>query len=211
MAKQKPPQSSSDRVLNRKKDAALQAELQSEQLDTDASDEGADDEGGTKRLSEKDLAKRKKIFKFGLMGIGATLFIWLLFWLFKPYQGPLTFGVCKVFLEQNVQYPQTLRLSQVEEINDFIRIWYAQTDGFGEYRMDNIRCTFEADDQIGFRLKKVSFNRRDVDPDKVDAFNRSLPVVFAYPPDLTYPRRIPDSLKDLQLNVDAFFKIRLTP
>ncbi|MGH1398091.1 MAG: hypothetical protein ACRBCT_02645, partial [Alphaproteobacteria bacterium] len=177
----KPPQkaiSIADRVLQRKKDKALQQELRSEQIDL-GDDAEAVQKPARRAMTNKEQAKRKKMMKFAMIGGGVMLFAWLVVWLFAPYKGGMTFGVCRVFLEQNVQYPHTLRLSQVEEINDFIRIWYAQIDGFGEYRLDNIRCTFEADEYLGFKLKKVSFNRRVVDPKKIEAFNRSLPVVFA--------------------------------
>jgi len=209
--KKKTGMSTADRILTGKKDANFQKEIAAEQLNTEEEPEAqpTTTDKVAKAVSEKDIAKRKNMFKYGMIAVGVLVFAYLVYWLFKPFKGGMPFGICRVFLEQNVQFPDTLRLSQVQRINDFVRIWYVQIDGFGEYRMDNIRCTYEADEQYGIRVKKVSINRRDVEPEKIEKFNRSLPVIFAHPPDLTYPRKLPDSLKDLQLDENKLFNIRL--
>lgn len=196
-----------EKVLKRKKDPALQKQLQLEQITAVAGTEEKIGGALQKSRREKQAAeKRKKQFRYGGGAVGALVFIYLVYYLFKPFEGGMDYGLCKVFLERNVQYPHTLHVSSIESFADYMRIWYAQVDAFGEYRMSNIRCTFEADPNYGLRLKKVSFDRRDVDPAKVAAFNKTIPTIFANPPDLTYPTPLPDSLEDLQLDTGLFRK-----
>ena len=134
-----------------------------------------------------------------LLGYGIYL-------LFVPYKGTMAFGICKVFLELNTQYPQTLRLSTVEELGMSVRIWYTQTDSFGEYRLEPLQCYFKPDDTYGFILDKVTLSRREVDPLLVSEFNKSIPTILAHPPDLTLPIPLPDSLQDLQIDTNLFRK-----
>ena len=108
----------------------------------------------------------------------------------------MAFGICKVFLELNVRYPNTLRINTVEEIGTFVRIWYTQTDSFGEYRMEPIQCYYKPDEKLGFILDKVTVRRREVDPEKVNRFNKTIPIILQYPPDLTLPTPLPDSLNN---------------
>lgn len=162
------------------------------------------------KLAEAEREKKKKLFK----GAGMLLILVFLFWaydfLFSPFKAGMTFGICKTFLELNVQFPEDLRLSTVEDFGEYIRIWYAQLDAFGEYRLENIQCHFRADEKTGAGVDKILINRREVDPDKVARFNSSIPVILAYPPDLTRPNPLPDSLRDLQIDTDAFrFQLNL--
>ena len=126
--------------------------------------------------------------------------------LFAPFKAGMWFGSCRVFLEMNVQYPSTLELSTVQEFSDYIRIWYTHVDGFGSYRMDNIKCTFEDDPVTGFRIKEITMNRVQVDDNKVEAFNKILPVVFESGVDLTYPRPIRDALGNIDIQTYLFRK-----
>ncbi len=147
---------------------------------------------------------RKKQIKRGGIGTLALLFIYWVYTLFIPYEGTMAFGICKVFLELNVRYPNTLRISTVEETGTSVRIWYTQTDSFGEYRMEPIQCYFKPDEKYGFILEKITIRRREVDPQRIENFNRILPVIFKYPPDLMLPTPLPDSLDGLQIETDKF-------
>ncbi len=196
-----------DKILNRKKDPSFQKQLQSEQVDFESrADQEIYEAVKDSRFQKDALMKRRRAFKTGLWFLGFLLFAWFVYFLFKPFTAGQTFGVCRVFLELNVQYPDTLKLSTVEEISDYIRIWYTNVDAFGSYRMENIKCTFVADDVIGFRLKEVSINRVEVDPEKVKAFNKILPVVLNSDVDLTYPRPLYDALGNVDIQTYLFRK-----
>ncbi len=150
--------------------------------------------------------RNRKIFKWGLIGGCAALLIWLLYYLFAPFQATMAYGICKVFMERQVSYPNTVRVSQVEEFESSVRIWYAQINSFGEYRLDQIQCYYKQDPVTGSALDKITINRREVDPAQVAAFNKTLPAILANPPDLIIPAPLPDSLEDLTVETDKFRK-----
>lgn len=151
------------------------------------------------------LARKKKI-KYASIGLALLLVAYVVYWGIKPYKGSSAYGVCKVFLELTLRYPKTLRVSTVEELKSSVRIWYTQTDSFGEYRLEPIQCYFKKDERYGFALERVTIRRREVDKALVTDFNNTLPAVFANMPDLTIPAPLTDSLKDLQIETFRFRK-----
>ncbi len=156
------------------------------------------------KLAEQQRIKRKKMFNYAFYLVGLTLLFWAYDFLFSPYLADMKYGICKVYLELNVQYPQDLRVSTVDDYGTYTRIWYTQLDAFGEYRMEQIQCNFRADEITGIALEKVAVNRREVDPQSVADFNRSIPVILAHPPSLEVPPPLTDSLSGLQINADRF-------
>lgn len=157
-------------------------------------------------INQKKTEQRKKRIKYGSAAAFAALLGYGIYLLFVPYKGTMGFGVCKVFLEQVVQYPTTLRLSKVEQFPTSVRIWYTQIDSFGEYRLEPIHCFFREDDNVRFAIDRVTIRRREIDPRIVERFNTSLPVIFASPPDLDLPFPLPDSLRDLKIDVTRYLK-----
>ncbi len=153
----------------------------------------------------KDLRNRK-IFKWGLVAGSIGLLGGLIYYLFSPLQSTMAYGICKVFLERQVSYPETIRISEVEEFETSVRIWFAQINSFGEYRLDQIQCYYRPDPVSGSVLDRVAFNRRDVDPDVVAAFNQTIPAILENPPNLSIPDPLPDSLEDLTVETDKFRK-----
>ena len=158
------------------------------------------------RLAAARTARRRRLFKGAGALAGLALLGWIVHYLFMPYKGGMTFGICKTFLELNVRFPQDMRISTVDDFGDNVRIWYTQLDAFGEYRMENIQCHFRADEATGAAIDKITINRRAVDPQRVARFNKALPVILEFPPDLTIPYPLPDSLEDLQIETHLFRK-----
>ncbi|MGQ0527144.1 MAG: hypothetical protein ACT4OY_03820 [Alphaproteobacteria bacterium] len=148
--------------------------------------------------------RNRKIFKWGVSGAVVMLLGLGFNYLFAPIQSTMAYGICRVFLERQALYPHTVRISEVEEFETSVRIWYAQINSFGEYRLEQIQCFYRPDPVTGSALERVAINRRDVDPDQVAAFNKTLPAIFKYPPDLTIPDPLPDSLEDLTIETDKF-------
>jgi len=162
------------------------------------------------KLAEAEKLKKKRMFKGGIAFTIIALFTWAGFYLFAPYKAGITYGICKTYLELNVQFPQDLRISTVDDLGSSVRIWYTQVDAFGEYRMESIHCHYRADEVTGAALDKITINRREVNPARVTEFNKILPVIINSPPDLTIPYPLPDSLENLQLETDRFrFQLNL--
>lgn len=151
---------------------------------------------------------RKTMFNRGIIVAVVLLLSYGVHLLFKPFQGTMAFGLCKTYVELNVRFPHTLYISGIDQFPTSVRLWYVQTDSFGEYRMEPIQCYFKPDPAgvVPFVLDKVVVRRREVDPQVVEKFNKILPVLFANPPDLTLPALLPDSLQDLQINPDSMRK-----
>lgn len=150
-----------------------------------------------KRKSSKNVTR-------GAIAAGVLIAAIGLYYLSQPIQGDMAFGLCKVFLERQALFPQSLRLSTVEELETSVRIWYTSTSSFGEYRLEPIQCYFRPDPLTGSVLERVKINRREVDPAIVEAFNKTLPALLATPIDLSLPSPLPDSLEDLHIETDKF-------
>lgn len=163
-----------------------------------------EDEKPQSRLREKKKATARQKRKRYLIFAGLGLFCYVFYLLLIPYKGGLNYGVCKVFLELYVKYPETLSLSTVEDFGDSYRIWFTHIDEFGQYRLDNMQCFYRSDETTGFALERVSISRRPIDQDIVDAFNPSIPVIAKFPPDLTLPSPLPDSLRDIEILTNDF-------
>lgn len=158
------------------------------------------------KVTARKRKKRKGRFKQLGAGLATLIILFGIFQLFKPYQGTMLFGICKVFLEQQVQFPDTLRLSVVQEFQESARLWYSQIDAFGAYRMEPMECFYKADARSGAIIDYVTVGRRQLDPDIVARFNASIPVILQNPPDLTLPTGFPDSLSELRFDSGMFRK-----
>ena len=199
-----------DKVLKRKKDPELMKQLDSEQIDFEAKDDPKEDEikeiVKKSKLQENQELKKKKRKKFIIAAPFVLVFGYFVVWFMTPYRAGLDYGFCKVFLELHVQYPDHLVLSEIEEKRNFIRIWYMQTDSFGQERLENIECYHGEDPELGYYISKVRIDRREVDPAKVARFNKSLSTIVAYPPDLTYPVKLRDALGNVDIETYLFRK-----
>ena len=197
-----------DKILKRKKDPELQRQLQSEQIDFEEKEKVDEIQDAVKKskIEQIEAKNRKKKSRLAIAAIALPIVGYLGYLLFKPFEADMGYGFCRVFLEQNVQYPQYLVLSEIEQKRDFVRIWYVQTDSFGQDRLENIECYHGQDPELGYYISKIRINRRDIDPKKVERFNTSLSTIVAYPPDLTYPRRLHDALGNMDIQTYLFRK-----
>ncbi len=219
MSDQEPPEKqpaeesvlSTGEIMDREQRRALKDKKKKEKAEKQAKQLDEIDEAMISgKLGVERKTRRKRQFKYaGFTAFGLFL-VWGMNYLLKPFEAGVTYGICKTFLETNVQFPQYLRLSSIEEFDNSIRIWYTQLDAFGEYRLENIQCYFAYSEERGSYVDKITVDRREVDPEKVEKFNAVLPVVLASPMDLTRPQRLPDSLRDLQIDTDAYrFQVKI--
>lgn len=158
------------------------------------------------RMAEEKKERNKRIFRYSILGFVFFLFFFAYDYLFSSYEGGMTFGICKNYLELNVRFPQELKYSTVDDLGSSVRIWYTQVDAFGEYRLESIQCYFRADETYGAAIDRITINRREVPTYKVDAYNAIMPVVLTAPIDLSIPYPLPDSLEGLQFDANIFRK-----
>jgi hypothetical protein len=185
-------------------------------INENAADQNADDKPETNAdreirealesssLLKEKKQKQKKMFKWSGYAAGAGLVGYIIYWLFAPISGGIWYSLCKTYLELNVRYPQYLTYSTVDWFDDSIRIWFTQLDGFGQFRMEPIQCFFKEDQTMGYAISRITISRREVDPQKVEAFNKSSYVFLSFPPNDNMPAPLPDSLEGLQFETDKF-------
>ena len=158
-------------------------------------------------LAQKKLALRKKRQKQLMYLAVIALIGYGLWWMFKPFQSSIQYGICKTFIELNVPYPYTLYYSEVLDFSDgSVRIWFSHYDSFGDYRLMPVQCYFTPHETYGLGLSRIIIERREVDPAIVERFNNALPAILAYPPDLTYPTPLPNDPNQLQFDFDSYRK-----
>lgn len=167
------------------------------------------------KLSAELKAKKKLRIRLGMAGVAAIVLFWIVSTMFSQPQADVTFGICKIFLENTVRFPEELRLTTVEGLRPRgsggdslggVRIWYTQIDSFGQYRMENIECYYKPDETTGAAVDKILINRREIDSQRVADFNKILPSILAGPMDLDYPPPLATGLEDLQIQTDAYRK-----
>lgn len=72
-----------------------------------------------------------------------------------PKKGTILYGLCGAFLEQQILFPETIKHTRVEQYRKAVRIYYTHIDGFGEYQLEMIECSFIQDPAKGVQLESV--------------------------------------------------------
>ncbi len=130
--------------------------------------------------------KNKKQILYGALGVLGLLILLGIFSC-QPAKGSMAYGICSVFLELNTAYPQTLQHTDLEGSYTAVRIYFTETDPFGQYKDEMIECTFGADETMGMKLTQVTRNRRPVDPEMIRKFNLTLPTIMVSDPYVVLP------------------------
>lgn len=203
--RQRKPSEAARKQIGQKLDSLIEEEAL---VDDDLSeDEASEIDTAIKQsaVSEQKKAQKKQMTKFGAIAAVIVLISYGIYGLFIPYKGEQPYAICRTFLELNVQYPSTLRMSETIALGGKVRIWYSHLDGFGQFKIDQIECNFRADDYLPYALEFVTMNRIEVDQAKVDLFNRAaLPFLINYELDLTLPWPLPNRIRDLQFDTYLF-------
>ena len=154
--------------------------------------------------------KKKALGTEGIV-IGVTIFAFLFLTVIivqscTPRKGTIVYGICSAFLEQQIPFPETIKHTTVEQYRKAVRIYFTHIDGFGEYQLESIECTFVQHPQKGVQLELVFFDHVQRSTEKVradgkgrrylvkqqyiDAFNKSLSpaAIVSQEPDLSLPK-----------------------
>ncbi len=142
--------------------------------------------------------RRKKILSWGG---GVFLFLVIVYAAFAPRMGSLQYGICKVLVERNEPFPSEIKIFQVEDYDNIVRLYYSSIGTFGEHRSNIIECSFkmDAEGNVLYDLDKVNLNGKrkyDIEkPEYIAQFNMGVPAIVANPPDLVLPWQDLDNLK----------------
>ncbi len=154
------------------------------------------------------IGGRKLPWKLIAGGGGLVVVLVGYFWIQSmtvPPKGTIYFGLCRTYIEQQLQFPQTMRLIEVNDklpegedpknpqrINS--EIFFAYTDGFGQSLMAEIICTFKFDQQLlGTPWNGLFLERVLVD----NNLKHGWADVY-YKPDQKNPRRADDNNERLE-------------
>jgi hypothetical protein len=174
--------------------------------------EEAPDLSLAEKLREKKKVQKKKNIKRGSILAFLVFFAWFIWWGFAPFRGTVPFALCKILLELNVPYPNTLRYTETNILRSgAVRIWFTHVDPFGIFRMESFSCTFAQDpDTQNSIIAQAKWGNLDIEPAQLETFNKVMPFLVAgnfY--DTTAPAPLADSLQDLKFEVDNFRKVKL--
>lgn len=151
------------------------------------------------KAGQRKKAAMKRNIRIVLAVLGALFIAWFYNWLFAYAKGDMRYGVCKTFVELYVRNPIELRLTTTESFGRMFRVWYVDHNAYGERNINSMDCYYQKRDDGRLRLEKVALNRRELGVDMVKQFNKGIPAIFAYKPDLTLPQGLPDGLSELRL------------
>lgn len=124
--------------------------------------------------------------------------------------GGWRYGVCKVFLDLYVRYPESLRVNDVLEGPTSARIGYSSANTFGSMEVHDMECTYSREDNGQVRMSGVvldpgsKYLRKRIDDERVKSFSNSVfgrsNWIISQEMDLTLPKPLPARLlteKDL--------------
>jgi len=108
------------------------------------------------KLQDKLLTTKNIIL--GSVVIVVLLFGSMLYQSFAPKQANILYSICSSFIELHVTFPQNIRQTYIELYRKSVRIYYTQTDSFGQERMETIECSFFQDPQKGIQVESILFD-----------------------------------------------------
>lgn len=153
----------------------------------------------------------KKLYRdWRVMAAGGAILVFIVgyfsFGSSSPRLGNNLYGICRVYIERHLQFPETMKIIQFEQripegedpknIKRIeIDITFSSTDGFGQNTMNTITCGFRTEDRLmktpwnGILLERVLYNNR-IDHGWADAYQ---------PQDKKNPRAPDDRSEDLEM------------
>ena len=153
----------------------------------------------TKRglAEQKRLAKKEKLKKRFYMALGGLVFLSFIIWFgMQPLKGSIQYGVCRTFLEMQLKYPHTIKMTFVEIFDKSLRMYYTYNDAFGSIRSEMMECDFRPFNLLN--LETVKRDREPVDRNLVTEFNKTIPAVVAADPNLIVPAPPKGTLMELK-------------
>lgn len=141
-----------------------------------------------KAIALKKARKRKKLKKIAI-GVLAV-FIFLFWYGSQPLKAGREYGVCRTFVELNIPYPTTFKITEFDKYGPSLRLFFTYTDEFGATRSQMIECLIKPDPVKGLVAEKISIDREPIPEQKLADFNASIPGILQTEMDLRVPRPV---------------------
>lgn len=141
--------------------------------------------------------KQKKSNLRYYIGIPVVLIAGVVAFGLMPLTGTMKFGLCKTFVEKRYTYPLYLDIISVLEREADVKIEYTVMNEFGDTMFHTITCVFRPDPVSTMALTSIVLDRQRIDQAELDTFNRTIPSILAYPPDLQVPMPVTEDLRNL--------------
>lgn len=156
------------------------------------------EEKSPKKKSQAAKGRSKKKLYGGIAVAVLAFIIWVGT---RPLTGTIKFGICRVYAEQTLTYPTTMKVVAVLEraTHNDVRMDYSFMNEYGEYMVNSAHCTFRPDPNTVWAVSELLINRQKVPQEKIDVFNTTIPFILMNPPSLILPPRMAVDLKDLQI------------
>lgn len=143
-----------------------------------------------------------KEYQHWLFVAGGAIIILMIFMTALTYtatpKGTWRFGLCKIFLERNSQYPTALKILVAGEKQSSAQIGYITTNAYGSQESELMECYYNIDAQ-GVTLSSVTIDRSPLDSALLDEFNPTIPAILAREDlSIELPPRLPSELEDLK-------------
>lgn len=152
--------------------------------------------GSSPQDSDKREERKKSNLRY-YIGIPAVLIAGVIAFGLMPLTGTMKYGICRTFIEKRYTYPIYMDIISVLEREADVRIEYTVVNEFGDTMFHTITCTYRPDPASTMALASVILDRQKIAQTELDAFNRTIPAVLAYPPDLRVPMPMTEDLMNL--------------
>lgn len=98
----------------------------------------------------------------------------------KPPHGTWRIGVCRVFAELYIRFPQTLRIEKADEKPTFAEITLNHLNAHGSRPTQVFRCDFMQQGEA-ILVSEIRIDREKIDQEYIDRFNIVLPYLIEHP------------------------------
>lgn len=120
---------------------------------------------------------------------GATAFV-----INMPQHASWRFGACKVFLEQYVRFPPTIKIEDGGETQGSAQISFSDRNPFGAEQIRVFECYFTQDNH----LTRITMDRKALPVELVKTYDAQLPFLSSQKLDTALPKDPPRKLEDLK-------------
>jgi hypothetical protein len=139
---------------------------------------------------------KKRLRNFAILAV----FGLFLKWGFTPISGTPIYGVCRTLISMDLLYPSTMQVHEVALFDTAAIILFSNIDGFGSSELRQAECDFEVDSNGQLKLANMTYDRKPISREKLEASNKILPILFANPGDLVLPVSRGSDLASLKLD-----------